>query len=410
MKQRLLFLWSLLTVLTISSCSDRKNDQELPDNGVKGEFTVSFAFEGTAGTKAPAKSTAIPETSWSKIKQMQILIYNAAKKVIFSDVFVPGSPGAVLTKTYTSIPVGNNYTVAVVANAKQSTENVQTFLQGIAGSVEWGNFNVRQKDAGQMLIKHKPGTFPSFVSLPGKTAYKEPAEIFMGYATGVNISAGNTATAGPIALKREVSLMRVRVNVTDSDPGVNNGSTGSDGIDFTNDASILVYRLPNEMKILAGNDGGIGAASTATNILSVYEGTVFNTQDPTQGYNPKKIIEGNFKMWKDIVVFPNDQRSTASAAGNANADRQYFIVISGKGKVGHVLADGTKLTSPKTVYWSGTIREKFIPNQIREVNLTLRTGGTTTIPEQPTVEGGLTIKVSTPTAWDSNIVQSNEIL
>ena len=245
MKQRLLFLWSLLTVLTISSCSDRKNDQELPDNGVKGEFTVSFAFEGTAGTKAPAKSTAIPETSWSKIKQMQILIYNAAKKVIFSDVFVPGSPGAVLTKTYTSIPVGNNYTVAVVANAKQSTENVQTFLQGIAGSVEWGNFNVRQKDAGQMLIKHKPGTFPSFVSLPGKTAYKEPAEIFMGYATGVNISAGNTATAGPIALKREVSLMRVRVNVTDSDPGVNNGSTGSDGIDFTNDASILVYRLPD---------------------------------------------------------------------------------------------------------------------------------------------------------------------
>lgn len=409
MKQRFLFLWSLLTVLAISSCSDRKSDQELPDSGVKGEFTVSFAFEGTAGTKAPAKSTAIPETSWSKIKQMQILIYNAAKKVIFSDVFVPSSPGAVLTKTYTSIPVGNNYTVAVVANAKQSTENVQTFLQGIAGSVEWGNFNVRQKDAGQMLIKHKPGNFPSFVSLPGKTAYKEPAEIFMGYATGVNISAGNTATAGPITLKREVSLMRVRVNVTDSDAGVNNGA-GANGVDFTKNASILVYRLPNEMKILAGNDGGVTDASTATNILSIHGGTVFNTQDPTQGYNPKKIIEGNFKMWKDIVVFPNDKRSTASAPGNANADRQYFIVISGEGKAGHVLADGTKLISPKTVYWSGTIREKFIPNQIREVNLTLRTGGTTTIPEQPTVEGGLNIKVNPPEPWDSNIVSSDIIL
>ncbi len=408
MKQRFLFLWSLLTVLAISSCSDRKNDQE-PDSGVKGEFTVKFAFEETAGTKAPAKSTAIPETSWAKIKQMQILIYNSAKKVIFSDVFAPGSPGSVLTKTYTSIPVGNNYTVAVVANAKQSTENVQTFLQGITGSVEWGNFNVRQKDAAQMLIKHKPGNFPSFVSLSGKTAYKEPASIFMGYATGVNISAGNTTTVGPIALKREVSLMRVRLNVADSDPGVNN-STGSDGVDFTKDASILIYRLPDAMKILAGNDGGVVNTSTVNNILSVSGGTVFNTQDPTQGYNPKKIIEGNFKMWRDIVVFPNDSRSTASATGNANVNRQYFIVISGQGKTGHVLADGTKLTTPKTVYWSGIIKEKFIPNQIREVNLTLRTGGTTTIPEQPTVEGGLTIQVSTPTAWDSNIVQSNEIL
>lgn len=409
MKQRFLFLWSLLTVLAISSCSDRKSDQELPDSGVKGEFTVSFAFEGTIGSKAPAKSTAIPETSWSKIKQMQILIYNSAKKVIFSDVFVPGSPGSVLTKTYTSIPVGNNYTVAVVANAKQSTENVQTFLQGITGSVEWGNFNVRQKDAGQMLIKHKPGNFPSFVSLPGKAPYKEPAEIFMGYATGVNITAGTTATAGPIALKREVSLMRVRVNVTDSDAGVNNGA-GANGVDFTNKASILIYRLPNEMKILSGNEGGVTDASTVSNILSVYEGTVFNTQDPVAGYDPKKIIEGNFKMWKDIVVFPNATRSTATAGGNAEVSRQYFIVISGEGKAGHVLADGTKLNTPATVYWSGTIREKFIPNQIREVNLTLQTGGTTTIPTEPVVDGGLTIKVSTPTAWDSNIVQSNVIL
>lgn len=409
MKQRFLFLWSLLTVLAISSCSDRKSDQELPDSGVKGEFTVKFNFEASAGTKAPTKSTAIPETSWKNIKQLQILLYDASGVVRFSDVFDPSSTGAgsQVVKTYTDVPVGN-YTLVAVANAKDE-DKVQTFLEGISGHVAWGKFNVRSKHAKDMLIKHKPGTFPTYNKPNGKSAFVEPAEIFTGYVTNVNITLGHTTTPAAITLKRDVALMRVRLNVAESDPGTNNTSAASDGVDYTNDASILIHRLPNEMKILEGNDGGV-KAFTVNNILSIHGGTVFNTQDPTQGYNPKKIIEGNFNMWRDIIVFPNDVRPYSNPNALASTDKQYFIVISARGKTGHVLANGQKLTQPTTIYWSGVIKEKFIANQIREVNLTLQTGGTTTIPTEPTKFGGLKITVNTPTAWDSNIVQSNEIL
>ena len=47
---------------------------------------------------------------------------------------------------------------------------------------------------------------------------------------------------------------------------------------------------------------------------------------------------------------------------------------------------------------------------IREVNLTLRTGGSTTVPVTPTEYGGLTITVGAPTPWDSNIVNSDIIM
>lgn len=404
------FLWSLLTVLAISSCSDRKNDQE-PVGDKIGEFTVKFAFEAAAsagGTKAA--STAIPETSWKNIKQLQFLIYDVSKRVVFSDVFDPSSESGVITKTYTEIPVGNNYTIVAVANAKQSTLPIQTFLPGAAGSVEWGKFNVRQKNASQMLLKHKPSSFPAYFSAPGKSAFAEPAEIFIGSISGVNVTAGNTGSPAAISLKREVSLMRVRLNVKDADAGVNNMNSAK-GVDFTKDASVVIYRLPNEMKILAGNEGGVGANSEVNHAL-VVSGTadMFKTSNPSTGYNPKVILGGNFTMWRDIIVFPNDQRSTASNPGNADVARQYFIVVSGRGKIGHVLADGTTLNAEKTVFWSGVIKEKFISNQIREVNITLQTGGSTVVPQNPLQYGGLNIKVNAPAPWDSNIVSSDIIL
>lgn len=58
------------------------------------------------------------------------------------------------------------------------------------------------------------------------------------------------------------------------------------------------------------------------------------------------------------------------------------------------------------VYWSGLIKQNFTPNTIREVNLTLRSGGTTEVPTKPRDEGGLTIDVTAPEAWSSNIVES----
>lgn len=117
-------------------------------------------------------------------------------------------------------------------------------------------------------------------------------------ATGIDVAAGTTTPVSAIALKREVAMMRVRLNVKDSE--TDNENT----VNFTQDASIMVYRLPDNMKIGAANAGGVSATSTDANILAIKDGTIFNTADPTSGYNPKVILKNNFTMWRDVIVWP----------------------------------------------------------------------------------------------------------
>lgn len=224
----------------------------------------------------------------------------------------------------------------------------------------------------------------------------------MGSATGIDVAAGTTTPVSAIALKREVAMMRVRLNVKDSE--TDNLNT----VNFTQDASIMIYRLPDNMKIGAANAGGVSATSTDANILAIKDGTIFNTADPASGYNPKVILKDNFTMWRDVIVWPNNGGRAINGASTADAsvDRQYFIVVSGRGKAGHILANGDEMSTDGPVYWSGLIKENFTPNTIREVNLTLRSGGTTDVPTKPRAEGGLTIGVSAPEAWSSNIVES----
>ena len=171
------------------------------------------------------------------------------------------------------------------------------------------------------------------------------------------------------------------------------------------------FFLENGMLFMPGkaaNAGGVSSTSTDANILAVKDGTIFNTANPTSGYDPKVILGGNFTMWRDIIVWPNNGGRAVNGASTAEAstDRQYFIVVSGRGKAGHILANGDEMSTDGPVYWSGLIKENFTPNTIREVNLTLRSGGTTDVPTKPRAEGGLTIGVSAPEAWSSNIVES----
>ena len=71
-------------------------------------------------------------------------------------------------------------------------------------------------------------------------------------------------------------------------------------------------------------------------------------------------------MWRDVVVFPNNggRANDSATTGTADRQRQYFIVVSGRGKAGHILGDGTALPNDATVYWSGVVKENFVPNVI----------------------------------------------
>ena len=402
MKKRFSLLWSLLAMVVVCACS-KSGGSDYPDPEKAGlTFQVTFDKTGMEG-RAP-QSTAIPETSWANVKQLQFFLYNASGQVVYSTIVNPSS--ALTTFTYTDVPVGTGYTLVAVANVKSSSDAVTTYIDGGTTPTEWTMWNVRQKTLSNLVIEHADGAFPTFCSTKlttaGNSAYTEPSEIFMGSATGIDVAAGTTTPVSAIALKREVAMMRVRLNVKDSE--TDNLNT----VNFTQDASIMIYRLPDNMKIGAANAGGVSATSTDANILAIKDGTIFNTADPASGYNPKVILKDNFTMWRDVIVWPNNGGRTINGASTAEAsvDRQYFIVVSGRGKAGHILANGDEMSTDGPVYWSGLIKENFTPNTIREVNLTLRSGGTTDVPTKPRAEGGLTIGVSAPEAWSSNIVES----
>ena len=402
MKKRFSLLWSLLAMVVVCACS-KSGGSDYPDPEKAGlTFQVTFDKTGMEG-RAP-QSTAIPETSWSNIKQLQFLLYNTSGQVVYSTIVNPTS--ALTTFTYTDVPVGTGYTLVAVANVKSSSDAITTYLDGGTTPTEWTMWNVRQKTLPNLVIEHKAGDFPTLCSskltTAGNTAYTEPSEIFMGASASFDVTTGITTTVPAIALKREVAMLRVRLNVKDSE--TDNLNT----VDFTKDASIMIYRLPDNMKVGAANAGGVSSTSTDANILAVKDGTIFNTANPTSGYDPKVILGGNFTMWRDIIVWPNNGGRAVNGASTAEAstDRQYFIVVSGRGATGHILANGDEMAADGPVYWSGLIKENFTPNTIREVNLTLRSGGTTDVPTKPREEGGLTISVGTPEAWSSNIVES----
>ena len=402
MKKRFSLLWSLLAMVVVCACS-KSGGSDYPDPEKAGlTFQVTFDKTGMEG-RAP-QSTAIPETSWSNIKQLQFLLYNTSGQVVYSTIVNPTS--ALTTFTYTDVPVGTGYTLVAVANVKSSSDAITTYLDGGTTPTEWTMWNVRQKTLPNLVIEHKAGDFPTFCSskltTAGNTTYTEPSEIFMGASASFDVTTGITTTVPAIALKREVAMLRVRLNVKDSE--TDNLNT----VDFTKDASIMIYRLPDNMKVGAANAGGVSSTSTDANILAVKDGTIFNTANPTSGYDPKVILGGNFTMWRDIIVWPNNGGRAVNGASTAEAstDRQYFIVVSGRGATGHILANGDEMAADGPVYWSGLIKENFTPNTIREVNLTLRSGGTTDVPTKPREEGGLTISVGTPEAWSSNIVES----
>lgn len=400
-------LWLLLAVIVVCACS--KSNESSGDTEKAGlTFQVNFDKTGMEG-RAP-QSTAIPETSWDNIKQLQFLLYNTTGDVVYSAIV--NSSSSLSTFTYTDVPVGTGYTLVAVANVKSSSDAIVTSLDGGTTGTEWTMWNVRQKPVSSLTLTHQSGGFPSFcnneMTTAGNKAYTEPSEIFMGSATGIDVTAGVNTPVPAISLKREVAMLRVRLNVKDSD--TDNQNT----VDFTQNASIMIFRLPKDMKVMHGNTEGVNSISTETHVLSIKDGTVFKTSNPISGYSysTTNILNGNFTMWRDVIVFPNNggRAINGGATAEASTERQYFIVVSGLGKNGHVLADGNTLTADTPIYWSGLIKENFTPNTIREVNLTLRSGGTTVVPVKPRKEGGLIIDVDDPEAWSSNIVESALVL
>lgn len=426
----------VLMLLFLSSCASNENVDTTPKG--TGELIAKINFsqaQGTRATNETAESNAIPITSWSNVKDLQLFLYDSSNgKVAFSAIFTPSNgvaSGEGKIFTWTNVPKGT-YKLALVANinAKSTNYNIRTTLNGTATVPDWTTLT-SSNILGKSLTTPEIYADLSTTSFPfpenhvwdtsNDHAYFPPSEIFTAYSSSdVVIEEGKTTTEPKnndgssitaLSLTRAISLMRVRVNKEDKDPGAPHLSF----VDFKNEKSfIAVHRLPKGLKL----DGtGVFQDSDKDRILIGATGTTtFETGDPDSNYKnldgstPAKILKGDYKLWKDIFVLPNT-KGTQATKDDAVAARKYFIVIAGWAPKGYVFADGTTVTGDggKAVYWSGTINGVFSPNVIREVNLNITSPGSPTNPTDPDQVGGLTITVGTPLDWNSIVSETIEL-
>ena len=411
MRKKSFFVWSLVAALMTTACSD--SDQ---NDGIQTGETGTYSFEVKFGEapKSRAATSAVPVTSWAKsIDKVQFFLCsgNTVKYSAIADpTSVSTNPKAF---TYTDVPVGSGYTLVAVANSTTNNSIVNTMPLPL-GDTPWNGSNVREKSILDLTMKHKTTTFPAYTSSPSfvpteLTAFATPSEVFMAeYASPINVISGGPAAtlSSPLELKREVALMRVRLNIVSPDASVDNVTN----VDWTgNDVSVLIYNVPEKMGIAAGNAGGVSTTSVKRNVQ--IGATAFNMSNPAAAdySNPTTMISGNFKRWVDIPVFPNNGGRSATLvpgdAAKAPVAQRYNIVVTAKGKAGHILANNTVMGADASIYWQGQIQEAFFPNYIREVNLTLKTGGELgPLPKDPVEQGDLIITVSDPEPWNSTIL------
>lgn len=413
MRKKSFYVWSLMAALFMTACSDQ-NDNINPGDTTSMEFSIDFSEV----IKSRAATSATPVTSWEKsINKVQFFLLDG-NTVKYSAIVDPASKsGDNKTFVYTDVPVGT-YSVLAVANVNSTSDAITTTVPSV-GNMEWNASNVRQKDITGLTMKHKLGSFPTYSSGTGVVpsalaAYETPSEIFMAeYSGTVTVASGTPAVLStPLKLQREVAMMRVRLNIKDTESGTDNVNS----VDWNNDVTVLIYSLPNDMQIGRGNTGGVSTSSTGTNVQ--VGATAFKTANPSAAdyNNNTTILNGdNFEKWVDIPVFANNGGRGSSlviADGtHAPVNQKYTIVVTAKGLTGHKLADGKTMDTDATIYWEGLIHEAFFPNYIREVNLTLKSGGKKfPIPPGPVVQGELTISVEAPEPWNTNILTVNKEL
>ncbi len=477
--RRNFYAWSMAALLVagLTSCSN-KNDEPNPDEKEYGKlaFTINFTNSntradgegGTTGlpsgsdangsTEVDAVSNAVPLTSWDNVASLQIFLYDNQGVIHFSDVIDasqiqntlqtnPTENGSV-TYTYTNVPAGS-YRLMAVANTNTALlETAAKVKTEIAGQQQpWTAFNVVNRFIYNCHISCAQSAFPIFyqnqVAASGQirreVPLSTPTEIFLGQG----FTAGNNeevlvepqkTVAATINLKREVSLMRLRLCLSGqlNDEGqkiLNNADinlTEGGRVDFSRNASIMIATVPDYVIPMA-KDRQVGtewlragtswsSSSSAIYVLGYAEGSrSFLSNNPTRGYKEGgKIIgiEGdryNADAWRDIIVLPNNnrQQTSGSSQNEPLLQNRYLLIISAMGLPGHTTKEGT-LTEEKTIYWVGYINQGFAPNKIREVNIVFRDGGSQELPERPDDTGNLTVTVNKPLDWDS-AVQDSEL-
>lgn len=417
--KKIYFSLIAIAILLFAACTnDGPDNEEATETGT---LTATISFETQDGLKAgESPSTAIPIVSWNNVKQIQLFLYADNGSIRFSRILKPGDatdPTAVNARTFTipNVPLGN-YKLALLANTSMAGDNVTTSLnKGTNWGVEFNNLNVIGQNIADILVdvktKNLP-TIPAGVPQSGwgeRVGYDKPSEIFTAFVDVVSIVEGPAVKVLVPALKREISLMRARFDITTVRYPEEAAQRAYVQFD-TENSFIVVQRLPEYFSL----ESGVSASSDSKRVFVAATGTdTYKKADPTSGYRTAsggsdfKIINGLYTRWNDFHVFPNAEGRN----GTTITDRQYFIIIAAwinlESGQSYKDANGEVTTTSQPVYWWALVDDVFTRNVIREVNLTLKTPGYFTFPDKPIGQGSLEIEIGAPEEWNSTIVSTD---
>ncbi len=374
MKKISVILSAAVVLLGAVSCNKEKPYDGEPGTG---KLTISYGFNDDAKSRASAydPSTIKPTTSWQQnIKTLTLfLVESGTIKVALPIAFNKVTGIAAQNFTFSNVPAGN-YTGHLIANYDQGDIEAN-FTSATTGSALTG------------LTMDMPK------NLLSSTATAEAAEIFVAQLAGVNVVANQSEDYSntPFQLTRAVSMMRVRVNknFTGNTPG---GAFNNNDIDLGDDAAALHIRKAGTGLRYSGTAWTTFPAAPANADVVYVAGWNTNGTIPA-GYGPSdgKILEATQQAWKDVRIFPG---GSSSSTGTTAAQR-FNIMIAGMAPTGYVpLGATTGLTAEALVYWQGTVTGAITANNILEVNVELKTQGSTT-PPVVTETGDLAWNLST---------------
>lgn len=410
--KKLFFSAVAAVAIMFSACSsdDVANQDQQGTSGIR----LAVDFEEVAGpaTRAAASSTAIPITTWSNVEKIRMFLYNPTDGTIAYSYEIDPATKSDKVFNFLDIPSGT-YDLALVANIRNSAKtNVATSVDNWGTIAELGDYTVRSKKLNTAVVMDlkKMTAFPTGHTVPAaRLPYYSAPEVFMAYQAGVVIATGQTKdlTATPLLLKREVSMMRFRINKKAD--FLNEAGKVVDFAQATN--LVAVQNIPVAFGVKVGSfAGGINAASDANRIIIGASGvSTFKTANPTATTHTNPVvIDADFTLWQDVLVLPNATKAEGKAASaDATQARKFSIIVSAYAPAGYVLDNGTALATARPIYWSGIVNEVFLENNIREVNLTIKSRGTDVWPEIKEV-GGLDIKVGAPENWNATIQRTDK--
>ncbi len=363
-------LWGMIPLVLLGLAACNKDDVTPADQG-KGNVKITFGFDQETGANGPATAAVPvsgkkPTTSWAgNVKDLVILF--AATDGTIADARRIDVPTATDISNQNvqvkNIPAGT-YNTIIIANSGQAANIARN----------WTPENAKGKSLSSLLMSLVGETLPTTGMPTGSVGYKEPAEIFYANQSVTVKPDENTNVGTPFALKRAVSLIRVRL-VPEGD--------NKDKIDFIGDGKGAVFFRKVQTTMTAAN----GLSGRDEN-KGIYIGKSFLGTEPTTGYTGTgNILANGVTCYQDFLSFPGGSK-TAGA-------EKFDIMIMGKTKDATYTPVGEQnpVAANTPVYWSGPINEVVAANGILEVVLTVKTVGVPEVPEVGSY-GNLTIQVN----------------